>query len=430
MTKRAPRTRGLKTLLLAAFGLVAAAGAFGQRNLQEPWEREPAWLHFERGRAAFASRDFGQALVYFDRAAETRRLASESAVARLSFALESSKAQAVGDSIQGLLSAFAAEDFLAGDYRRILDAAGPSWRQRLLALRQERLGENHRALVDALLVALEYRPMERFKDSLRALSDELRLLARYPEAEYWKGKVFFMEGELALAERQFYRAFDWREALDPPQFVYTILYELAALHEAKAAGAPPPARGAARGDSLDLWEGVMARILDGERSGDGITLDERLLNSMRESLLAHGFDRFMTLYRIEPGYSLAANLALGPYYLERGRAQALVRSALGVNMLLTRAIALVRERDFDYVWAGLDDFWRVMARHEAAREYLEESGFEKALFTLADALFVAGSRTHAEALWTTLARRAGVPYAAMAASRLANPAGAVRRAGP
>lgn len=430
MTKQAPRARVLKPLLIVVLGLVAAAGAFGQRNMQEAWEREPAWLHFERGRVAFASRDFGQALVFFDRAAETRRQASESAVARLSFALESSRARAAGDSIQGLLNAFAAEDFLAGDYRRIIDAAGPSWRQRLLALRQARLGENHRALVDALLVALEYRPMERFKDSLRALAADLRLLARYPEAEFWKGKVFFMEGELALAERQFYRAFDWREALDPPQFVYTILYELAALHEAKAAGAPPLARGAARGDSLELWEGVMARILDDERSGDGISLDDRLLNAMRQSLLNHGFDRFMTLYRIEPGYSLAANLALGSYYLERGRAQALVRAALGVNMLLTRAIALIRERDFDYVWAGLDDFWLVLARHETPHEFLQESGFEKALFTLADALFVAGSRTHAEQLWTTLSRRAGVPYAAFARSRLANPSGAVRRAAP
>lgn len=409
----------MKPLLLAVFGLAAAAGAFGQGDPQEPWEREPAWLHFERGRAAFASRDFGQALVNFDRAAETRRQASESAVARLAFALESDTARAVGDSIRGLLDAFAAQDFLVGDYKKLMDAAGPSWRRRLAALRRERLGENHRALVDALLVALEYRPLERFKDSLRLLSRDLRLLARYPEAEYWKGKVFFMEGELALAERQFYRAFDWREALDPPQFVYTILYELAALHEAEASGA-----------SFELWEGVMARILDGERSGDGVSLDEGLLNAMRAALLSHGFDRFMTLYRVEPGYSLKANLSLGAYYLERGRAQALVRSALGVNMLLTRAIALVRERDFDYAWAGLDDFWLRLPRHEAAREYLEEFGFEKALFTLADALFVAGGRTQAEALWTTLARRAGVPYAAMAASRLAAPAGAVRRAAP
>jgi hypothetical protein len=392
-------------------------GAWAQSVIPQPWEGQPAWLHLEQGKQAYARKDFGSALVSFDRAISTRRVAFSAASSRLSFSLEAKAARGAAGSVQALLDAFAAEDFLQKEYQAIVQAAGASYRQRFLLLKEQRISDSHRALIEVLLLLLEYKPLESLKDSLDALASALKTLASYPEAELWKGRVFLIEGELTIAERQLLRAFDMREALDIPEESYSILYELAELY-------------ALRGDALNDWERIMDRIVQDERSGDGTRIEASLQNAMRATLLSQGTDRFLTLYRLEPGFTLRANKVLAEYYLERGRPHALIRSAIAVNMILTRAIALLRQRDVDYVWLGMDDFLARAGSQATVRDYLEAQNLERMLLVLADALYVANARQHAQGLWASLARYAKAPYAPIAGQRLVDPSGAVRRAAP
>ncbi len=404
-------------LPLLCLVLLGSSAAWPQGGIPQPWEGQPAWLHLEQGKQAYARKDFGSALVSFDRAISARRESFTAASARLSFSLEAKAARGAAGSLQALLDAFAAEDFLQKEYQAIVNAAGASYRQRFLALKERRISDSHRALIEVLLLVLEYQPLEALKDSLDALGAALKTLASYPEAELWKGRVFLLEGELAIAERQLLRAFDMREALDIPEESYSILYELADLY-------------ALRGDGLNDWERTMDRIVQDERSGDGTRIDASLQNAMRTTLLAQGTDRFLTLYRLEPGFTLRANKALAEYYLERGRPHALIRSAIALNMILTRAIALLRQRDIDYVWAGLDDFLRRAEAQATVRDYLNGQELERMVMALADALYVANARQHAQALWTSLAAYAKVPYGPLAKQRLNDPSAAVRRAAP
>ncbi|HAE21469.1 MAG TPA: hypothetical protein DCG47_03975 [Spirochaetaceae bacterium] len=410
------KKKSLCLSLLCLF-LLGSVCAWAQGGIPQPWEGQPAWLHLEQGKQAYARKDFGPALVSFDRAISTRRIAFSAASARLSFSLEAKAARKAAGSLQALLDAFAAEDFLQREYQAIVKAAGASYRQRFLALKEQRISDSHRALIEVLLLVLEYKPLESLKDSLDTLGSTLRALANYPEAELWKGRVFLIEGELAIAERQLLRAFDMREALDIPEESYSILYELAELY-------------ALRGDALNDWERIMDRIVQDERSGDGTRIEASLQNAMRATLLSQGIDRFLTLYRLEPGFTLRANKALAEYYLERGRPHALIRSAIAVNMILTRAIALLRQRDVDYVWSSLDDFLARAGAQAAVRDYIDAQELERMLLVLADALYVANARQHAQSLWTSLAAYAGAPYASLARQRLVDPTGAVRRAAP
>ncbi len=401
-------------LALSALIFIAAAVPAGaQAPIPEPWANKPAWLHFDLGRSSYASKDFGAAIVSFDRAISYRRDAFTAAQARLSSALGSNAAKAAGDSIAALLEAFAAEDFLPAEYARIRAESGSSLRKRLLRIQDHRIGDSHRAFIEVLLLALEYKPVESFKDSIRALAEALRLLVWYPEAEYWKGKVFMLEGELVLASKQYNRAFDMREALDVPDFVYEIQYGMADLYSLMPHYAAD-------------WEKVMERILESERGGDGTLLDDKLKDAMRATLTGQGFDRFMTLYRIEPGITQRANRELAEYYLERGRAHALARAAVAVNMILTPALRLARLKDPDYVWTGLEDFLGRAAAQPALREYLDEQEFDRVLFVLADALYVGNARQEAQKLWRAVSVRGRIPYAGLAARRLENPSTAVR----
>ena len=373
---------------------------------------EPAWLSLERGKRAFTAKDFGAALVHIDEAITLRRESYANALVRLEQALATKAAKSGGDSIRAVLAAFAVEDFLQRDYDR-LSAGRPSTSKPLLeALRDERISDSHRAFIDVLLLVLEYRPLDSLDDSIAALKNSARLLSDYPEAEYWKGRVFFVEGELALAEIQYRRAYDMAPSLEIPEKRYTILYSMADLY-------------AARTDYV-AWENVMRAVVD----GNDAVIDPYLREAMMNTLVNVGFNRFMTLYRIEPSYSLDANSALASYYLERGRAAAAEHAAIAVSMTMTRAITLLQAKDGDYAWNGLEDFMRRAGASKEISGFLVDAGWTRQMLTLADALYIEGARETARYLWRGVVAGGTAPYAAVAASRLSDPSSAVRRVAP
>ena len=173
--------------------------------------------------------------------------------------------------------------------------------------------------------------------------------------------MFFVEGELPLAEIQYKRAYDMSPSLEIPAELYTILYSMAELYEARS--------------EFVAWENVMKTIV---ASDDGV-IDPYLRDAMMSTLKTDGFDRFMTLYRLEPSYSLDANAKLASYYLERGRAASSVHAAIAVNMTLTRAVATVSAKDRDYAWKGLQDFLDNAARRKELATFVADSGDRKSV---------------------------------------------------
>jgi len=373
---------------------------------------EPAWLSLERGKRAFADKDFGAAIVQFDQAIALRRTSFNLAASRLDQALQNKAAKSGGDSIRGVLAAFAAEDFIQRDYDKLSAGRAADSRPLLETLLRERLSDSHRAFIDVLLLALEYTSVEEFADSIGTLKARVQLLARYPEAEYWKGRVFFIEGELSLAEIQYKRAYDMSPSLEIPSEIHTILYSMADLYHARS--------------DFVAWENVMKTIVS---ANDGV-IDQYLRDAMMSTLKDDGFDRFMTLYRLEPSYSLKANAELASFYLERGRAAAAIHAAIAVNMTLTSALATIAARDRDFSWKGLQGFLADAAKRKDLKAYMADSGLQRLLLTLADSLYIEGARASANYLWKAVASLETAPYSAVALSRLREPASAVRRSAP
>jgi len=403
-----PRSAVLLAALLAS--LVSMVQGQDRLAFVASQRDAPAWLNLEQGKRAFSDKDFGAALVHFDAAIASRRTSFETADARLRQARATKAAS--GDSIRAALAAFAAEDFIQRDYTALARGRASTSAALLAELRRERISDSHRAFIDVLLAVNEYRDIGRLGDSMAELSRQVFLLTRYPEAEYWKGRIFFVEGELSLAETQYQRAYAMADSLDIPEERYTILYSLADIYELRG--------------NLVAWENVMLRICEGLDTA----IDAYLRKAMLATLVDAGFERFMTLYRLEPSYSIEANARLASFYLERGRAQALERAAITVNMILTKAIAMIGSRVEDYTWRGLEDFLRLSGADRNVAAYLAEAELYARLLTLADALYIQGARAPASYLWRTIASNAIGPEAAVARSRLAAPGSAVRRAAP
>ncbi|OHD28202.1 MAG: hypothetical protein A2Y38_14960 [Spirochaetes bacterium GWB1_59_5] len=401
----------IRAKALASMVLFLSTGLCSAQSLQFSGG-EPAWLSLERGKRAFGDKDFGEAIMQFDSAIAVRRGTFTTAAGRLDQALEAKAAVTAGDSLRAVLAAFAAEDFLQRDYDRLAAGRATTSKPFLEALRRERISDSHRAFIDVLLLVLEYRPMEAMNDSISTLRNRVRLLITYPEAEYWKGRVFFIEGELSLAELQYKRAYSMIPSLEIPDELYTILYAMAELYDAHS--------------DFVAWENVMTSIVENNDK----TIDAFLREAMMATLLDDGFNRFMTLYRINPSYSLEANAALASFYLERGRAPAVMHAAIAVNMTLTRAIAMMELKDRNYTWNGLEEFLRSAAQRKDISAHLREAGLPRLLLTLADSVYIAGGRSAATMIWKSVQSLEMAPYSAIASVRLSDPASAVRRLAP
>lgn len=405
-----PNTR--KTIIpaiLACFMLVATVPA---QAVLPTAVGEPAWLSLERGKRLFNDKDFGAAFMAFELAVISRRETFQSAAQRLEKVMESTTAKESGDSIRRILAAFAAEEFILRDYAAMVAASQGSMRRLLTTMIGQKISDSHRAFITVILQVLENRPESAMEDSAVVLGRLVGLLTRYPEAEYWKGRVFMVEGELGLAEFQFRRADGWRESLENPEERSSILYSLLDLYEARS--------------DMVAWEETI-RIL---RADDQIEQDPFLRAAMINTLRNPGFDRFMVLYRIEPSGSLDANRRWSEFLLERGRINADLYAAVAVNMVLTRAISMLKVRDPSYTWAGLEDFLvRAYTRSQVVA-YLQEHDLNRMLLVLADALYVATARQNAQILWRSVLASGALPHASVAAARLRNPDSAVRRAIP
>ena len=372
-------------------------------------EDEPAWLSLERGKRLFNDKDFGAAFMAFELAVISRRETFQGAALRLTQVMESPTAKESGDSIRRMLEAFASEEFLQRDYAAMVAASQGSMRRLLTTMLKFKISDSHRAFLTVILQVLEYRPESAMEDSVAELERLVSLLIRYPEAEYWKGRVFMVEGELGLAEFQFRRADDWRASLENPGERSTILYSLLELYEA-------------RGNMMS-WEETIGLL----RADDQIEQDPFLRDAMISTLRNPGFDRFMLLYRIEPTGSLNANRRWSEFLLDRGRSNADLYAAVAVNMVLTRAITMLRVRDTSYTWSGLNDFLDRANNRPELVSYLDEQDLNRMLLVLADSLYIASARQNAQFLWGTVANSGVMPHSAVALARLRNPDTAVRR---
>ncbi len=347
------------------------------------------WVEFENGKRLFRQKEFGQALNAFRSAASERRRMFEGASRALAAAIDSPQARKSDGSILALVDEYAKDNFLASELDQINAQAGSSLRKKIDLLRQLRLTDRFRGYLDALYLTLEYRTFDELGDSLAKLQGAAAALAMYPEAEFWIGRVFQAEGELRLAEIQYSRAWDMREAYEISDDRFTPLYALADLHRT-------------RGDFLRMEEQYLAVVRHDPTASD--PRNEYLRNAMLNTLTKDGFDKFMSLYRTEGDFAVRAYDALGTFWYESGRqGKAVLYLGLGVNRILTKAIDAVRSGEPSYAYTRLAELMGRISSQRDLAEFARNAELHRLLFTLADALYANGARGPARELWRTLA---------------------------
>ena len=370
-----------------------------------PRTTDPSWLLFQDGVRLFGERRFGESLVVFKKSVDTRASLFDRASADIAAATATKEAVKAKDSLSELVKLLAARDVLPRDFEAIRGRSGDSLITEMGLLREKAPSGPLRGLIDATLLVVEERGLSRVGDSIDALKRAASDLGHYPEAEFWMARIYLAEGESCLAELRMLHAYDMRASLELGDDRFAMLEALAGIYKSQG--------------NLKDYELRLREIADASELF--ASKDEYYRNSMERTLAAQGFDRFMSLFRVQEIHAIAAYSGLGSFYLEAGRPIAVIYLAAAVNAVLTREIAAIRIDVPGYAYIGLQDLVvKIMADKDRAR-FASDSGLWRDIFSLGEALAATGNRETARELWSVMASLPGMadPWGKRAASALA-----------
>ena len=229
----------------------------------------------------------------------------------------------------------------------------------------------------------------------------------FPEAEFWIGSVFEAEGEYAIAELQYERAYELRSALGVPSEAYAILYRLATIYEVT-------------GRYLQFEE-VLTRVLAGPFPDD--RPDAPRPDVLYRVLLNQGIDKLLELFRIDDAAALQGYANLGVFQCRTGRYQtAAFNLSYAVTTTLTRIVEHLLEADPDYRYLGVARLLEDLRRSRLLTEYAQTADLYRQLYFLGASLFGDGKLAAAREIWTLVADSGFYDrWAARAAAQLESP---------
>jgi tetratricopeptide (TPR) repeat protein len=210
----------------------------------------------------------------------------------------------------------------------------------------------------------------------------------FPEAEAAVGDIYLEEGEPALAQKQYEKAYSLRKSFYIPEMQYQILYKLGNLFEIQ--------------QQYKQMEDTLGRIVSEDRHFQE-TASQRVRTQVEKVFAEKGLERVLVLYTFDDTFSAAAHSKLGWFYYRTGRFGPAVSQLLfSVIYRASEIKKAMLERDVDYEFSTLTDMLAAVDKTADMSSYASSSGFYKDLYYLAGAIFANGLPRHALTIWKAL----------------------------
>lgn len=231
----------------------------------------------------------------------------------------------------------------------------------------------------------------------------------FPEVEVALGDIYLSEGELALAEEQYRKAYEFKGALYIPDEQYSILLKLADLYEQK--------------NKYKLMQDTLLIILEDQPYHASPAFDH-FRNAFQNTYFTNGIDQFLRLYRLENvSFAAEAHTLLAWLYYRSGRFEkSILQGLFSVNIAITTAVDELRRHDPDYEFTTLSALLPTAMKRDSIRELLFRSSFFPTLYYLASASYAYGQRREANAVWRLLSSSVyGGQFTDLSQRQLQNP---------
>ena len=235
----------------------------------------------------------------------------------------------------------------------------------------------------------------------------------HPEADLWIGYIFEQEGEWALAEEQYRRVLENRDALYVAEDAFTVLYRLAGIYE--------------KSSRYGSYEGVLKQILTLDRAVPGSNqLDPRVVErqeAVYRLFLRDGMNKLFILYREDRRKYQMAYTKLGVFTYRTGLYRESIQNLLQALMTpVTNLVEQVRLKDFSYQFAEMEELIPRALESPEFSSYLQETFVPEILYYLGASLFAYGEIGRADEVWRLLLLFPDhEPYRARAVRQLSSP---------
>lgn len=361
-----------RKVFLIAIILSALGGILSAQHPVKPKVSEQSWRVLARAQVAYEKGDYGEALVLCEEARKSRGKELKWNSYVMQNTLSAPEVKRNGPFISDLIPVLKnREDFEALE---IINA----W--------VDRKGAAY------------------FDNSLPKLFEYLKRLKEYPECDFLLAKIYRLEGEYSLALQFLKNARENTDLLDVPSQRFDIYYEAADLAKVM-------------GDQKE-WEGSLLLVV----ANDGLYKDEASRRAMVRTVQLKRKDLvnyFFMLHRYSAVNSIKAYFDLGQFYksLKRKR-DCWTMTANGVVCAFTWTLEILRDRNPEYSFKGLEGFFEECGRYEDVLEWTAKNGIWKGFYDMADSAIQNGWESFGLGLYKAMADSCPDAYWSSAAKKM------------
>ena len=343
-------------LLYTILFFIFLQNCFSVESIRKPGKEDEDWRVLQQAQTALENSDYGNALMYAEKAKQSRKQENAWKVYILDNSFKSSKVKKAGDKIKDVLVAL--------KKRSDNDAIG------IIQAEIEKHGESF------------------FEGSISKMQQFILGEYVYPEADCIIGKVYKLEGENELALQYLESAFNNRDALDIPEQKYDIMYMLAEIEQEL--------------NDTKKYELYLAAILkDDERYKN-----TSYMNAMKRTIEMNkeeSVDKLFNLYRIEDDIAIPASYQLSKLYEQTGRSEeALQCTAFGAIAAFTKIYSVVSTKRPGFKYIDFQDVLAQCAKYSDIVTWGQEVNAWELFFMLAENSGSQGYLVFSRKLYMTL----------------------------
>jgi hypothetical protein len=338
--------RGLFVFFLCLSAVCAPAAAVTTlRPEEQPWRL------MERAQIAFDQHDFGASVKFAEEAKRNKAREYAWFVSVLSAEIHSQQIQRTGGKIDAVL-------------RELKDREA-------------------RNAIEIVSYFTALHDPDYYHDSASELIAYISSMGVFPEAECLIGDVYLLESEIELAKTYYMKAWEQSYALDIPDSKYDILYKLARL--------------AGMAEDDELFEQSLLLVLADDPYYNSTT-QFAYLNAVIQAInRGYSADRIFLMYRANTYRSLDAAALLAPFYKRKQDPEKYLQIAiLSVLTAFSRMHEILGERDLEYAYTTLDDFFAKAKRYADIQEWITNHMVWECFISFADAAAMQGKQSLAE----------------------------------
>jgi len=339
----------MKKVCLSILASLTCIGLFAIEYLQG--SQDKAWHLMEMAKISIERKEFGNALVYVERALEVHTTTYQNNYEYLKNALKPYQVRRVGDDIDEVYKAFKERDDY--DACRIMD--------------------------DVFLL----RPPVTFDFSMQRFMDFIKERIAFPEADYITGRIYSIQGEYKQAMAYYEKAYKKVNLLEIPDERFSIIYAIA--DTAGLLG------------MQDMQEKYLLLIITEEPTFGSTILESKKLKAMLGSLTKEKTtDKFFRLYRVNKEVALKAYNDLTQLYLAAGNTKrSLTTSALAASIAITRLSDMLAKADFSYTYSDFKDVLKRTGKNATIKQWAEDRRLWDVFLNFAVSLEASGCNVQA-----------------------------------